>query len=179
MYQQRCAVRNLPYFLFILLMVFHSLTVLGNDTAWDGRISAYVEKAVREAHIPGVSVVLISGDRQSILCYGVSDIRANRRITPATLFQLGSCSKAFTALAVMNLERGGLLKLDDDVSVYIPWLQFYYRHKKAPVTLRQLLHHTSGIPWKTISKIPADDRRDALETTVRELAGGELDHQPG
>ncbi len=155
------------------------LSARAGDSTLDKRISAYVEKTMQEAHIPGISLVVVDSGRIVIRCYGVADLSTGQKVTPATLFQLGSCSKAFTALAVADLAHRGLIRLDDDVSLYIPFLRFRYRQQDVPVTLRQLLHHTSGIPWNSISRIPQDGGPDALEHTIRALDGETLSALPG
>jgi CubicO group peptidase (beta-lactamase class C family) len=62
-------------------------------------------------------------------------------ITWQTVFDLGSTSKQFTAMSVLLLEQEGRLSLDDDVRKWIPELPRYAN----PVTIRHLLHHTSGL----------------------------------
>jgi len=84
-------------------------------------------------------------------------------VTADTLFELGSCSKAFTALAVLKLKADGLLDLDRPVSHYLPWFFANHNKEKRPITLNQVLHHTSGIPGSTISGVPAGDSENALE----------------
>jgi putative ATP-binding cassette transporter len=142
-------------------------------------IDKEVRELMKEGDIPGLSVVLIDGDKQIVKTYGYSDLSGKQPVTEQTLFQLGSCSKAFTSLAVADLQQQGKIVLDAPVSRYIPWLQFYYGDKQVDVTIRQLLHHTSGVPWNTISKIPETNAGDALEQTVRKVAGQKLNHAPG
>ena len=138
-----------------------------------------IEGLMRAGNIPGLSVVFIRKGQPVIRSYGYADIAGKRPVTPATLFELGSCSKAFTALAVATLEHADKLKLDDYVSDYIPWFRTSYKDSAVKITIRQLLHHTSGIPWSTISKIPPANTTDALTQTVRQLEGQELKHLPG
>ncbi len=149
------------------------------DSTLNRRISDYVEKSMQEAHIPGLSLVLVSEGRARIYCYGRADLQTGQAVNPATLFQLGSCSKAFTALALLRLEQQGKVKPDEPVSAYIPWLRFIYKQQQVPVTINQLLHHSSGIPWTSISKIPEDSSPAALENTIRLLNGQLLSNAPG
>jgi CubicO group peptidase (beta-lactamase class C family) len=62
-------------------------------------------------------------------------------LTSATFFDIGSTSKQFTAASILLLAQDGKLTLDDEVRKWIPELPDY----GAPVTIRHLLHHTSGI----------------------------------
>jgi CubicO group peptidase (beta-lactamase class C family) len=73
--------------------------------------------------------------------YGLASIEESRRITARTSFDLGSASKPFTSLAVLELQRQRRLSLDDDVRRYVPELPDY----GSPIRVRDLLQHTSGL----------------------------------
>lgn len=73
--------------------------------------------------------------------YGSANLEHGILITPRTVFDLGSTSKQFTAMSVTLLEQEGKLSLDDDVRRWIPELPAH----PTPVTIRQLVHHTSGL----------------------------------
>ncbi|MBV8516152.1 MAG: serine hydrolase [Acidobacteria bacterium] len=72
--------------------------------------------------------------------YGLASLEHNVRITPETAFDIASLSKQFTGLAMAMLVEEGKVRLDDDVRTYLPELQL-----PRPITIEQLLHHTSGI----------------------------------
>lgn len=74
--------------------------------------------------------------------FGLADLAHRVPIGPDTVFEIGSVSKQFTALAVLLLEADGKLKLDDTVQKHLPELAPVV---SQPVTLRQLLHHTGGL----------------------------------
>ncbi|HEU4585104.1 MAG TPA: serine hydrolase, partial [Gemmatimonadaceae bacterium] len=73
--------------------------------------------------------------------YGMADLERGVRITPATLFDIGSTSKQFAAASIALLVEEGKLRFDDDVRKYIPELPDY----GAPITIDNLLRHTSGL----------------------------------
>lgn len=73
--------------------------------------------------------------------YGMADLDHNVPITADTVFQVASMSKQFTAAAIVMLAQERKLSLDDEVRKYVPELPDF----GAPVTLRQLVHHTSGL----------------------------------
>jgi putative pyoverdin transport system ATP-binding/permease protein len=141
------------------------------------------EKEIRQlmkmGDIPGLSIVIIKDGRQLVKNYGYADLEQKKPVTSSTLFEIGSCTKAFTALAVMTLVQQGKLTLTAPVSDYLPWLTVTFEKKEQHITVLQLLHHTSGIPWSTISRIPETDKPDALEQTVRQIQGLELKYLPG
>jgi cyclic peptide transporter len=143
------------------------------------RIDKEVWHSMHKGGIPGLSLVMINGDQQIIRNYGYSDLERKRTVTSNTLFQLASCSKAFTALAVLKLAADHKINLDDRISTYLPWFYVKYKDSFPSVTIRQLLNHSSGIPWKTLSLIPEDNSREALEHTVKKIVGVKLDKLPG
>jgi CubicO group peptidase (beta-lactamase class C family) len=73
--------------------------------------------------------------------YGMADLDHNVPITADTVFHVASMSKQFTAAAIVMLAQERMLSLDDEVRKYVPELPDF----GAPVTLRKLVHHTSGL----------------------------------
>jgi len=73
--------------------------------------------------------------------FGMADLERGVALTPRSVFEIGSVSKQFTAMCILLLEQDGKLSLDDDVRAYFPELPEY----EHPITIRHLLHHTSGI----------------------------------
>lgn len=150
----------------------------------NNRLNQYVNKQREESKIPGLAVVVVQ-DKEIIYeqYSGYADVESESPITSSTLFEIGSNSKAFTGLAVLHLEKQGLISREDSVSKYLPWFYMTYDDKRVDLTIAQLLHHTSAIPRETIGQIPALNSNDALERTVRTLVGQKLEHhkkhQPG
>lgn len=169
--------------IFLIISFLLSFQPSFSQEKIDEELLEQLEKEVLElmedGDIPGLSVVIVNGNQQLIKSYGYANLESRELVTPNTLFELGSCSKAFTALAITYLEQQGKVALDDKVSDYIPWFRVQHEGDPQEITIRQLLHHTSGIPWNTISKIPESDADDALEQTVRQLIGQELKKPPG
>ena len=73
--------------------------------------------------------------------YGMANLNDDVAITPETVFHVASMSKQFTAASILLLQQQGKLLLDDDVHKYIPELPDFGER----ITLRQLMHHTSGL----------------------------------
>ena len=140
---------------------------------------AEVTALMKKGDIPGMSIVLVKEGQSFIRTFGYADLDAEKKVSPATLFELGSCSKAFTAMAITQLVGQGKIGLNKSVSNYLPWFKVTHENAPQTITVKQLLHHTSGIPWSTIAKIPKTNEDDALENTVRQLIGQELDAVPG
>lgn len=91
---------------------------------------------------PGGAVVLVDKGKTVLMrCRGLASIEHGVPITAATRFELASVSKHFTSLAVLLLEQAGKLGLSDRIQDHLPELPDY----GAPVTVADLLHHTSGL----------------------------------
>jgi putative pyoverdin transport system ATP-binding/permease protein len=143
------------------------------------KIDKEVIELMDDGDIPGLSLIIINGDQQMIKTYGFADVDRGLPVTENTIFELASCSKAYTALAVQVLINESNIDMDASVSQYLPWFYVKYDNSKVGITIRQLLHHTSGIPWQSISKIPALNTEDALERTIRNIVGEDLNELPG
>jgi CubicO group peptidase (beta-lactamase class C family) len=116
------------------------------DTPPD-ELDRLVADAVGEHHLPGVSVVVETrGTRLYERHVGFADTRSKRELTLDTAFRIGSVTKTFTALAVVQLCAEGRLDLDAPVSEYLTAFRIEGPSPDAlPITIRQLLAHTSGI----------------------------------
>src|SRR5437773_3136600 len=90
---------------------------------------------------PGCSVgVIRDGEFVYKRSFGYASLELGVPLTPASVFYLASVSKQFTAASIVLAADQGFLSLDDDVRKYIPELHDYGH----PITLRQMLHQTSG-----------------------------------
>lgn len=93
--------------------------------------------------------------------YGMADLEHAAPNTPDTIFEAGSVSKQFTAAAMILLARDGKVSLDDDVRKYVPELPVY----QAPVTIRHMLSHTSGMrDWGSLAGIAGMPRGSRVYT---------------
>jgi CubicO group peptidase (beta-lactamase class C family) len=96
--------------------------------------------------LPGLVIVVADGKRiVRSEAFGVATVDPPRALTPATPLRVASVSKAVVAIGVMRLVEAGKLDLDSDVSRWLGWRFRNPAFPDAPVTLRQLLSHTSGI----------------------------------
>jgi len=110
--------------------------------------SAWLEGRVLYRHLPGISVGVVA-DQELIWAtgFGFADTGKQVPMTPQTKFRMASHSKLFTATAIMQLREQGKLRLDDPVSKYLPWFQVKAAESEdPPITLEELLTHSSGLP---------------------------------
>jgi len=128
---------------FILLGVNSSLGQTVNYEEFTIRVDSLL--ALETApDAPGAAVVVIEHGRPIYKgTFGLASLEYKVPITGATVFNLASVSKQFTAMAILILEKEGKVSLQDDIHEYFPELPDY----GAPVTLDHLLHHTSGL-WE-------------------------------
>jgi CubicO group peptidase (beta-lactamase class C family) len=105
--------------------------------------------------------------------YGMAKLDSQVPITPATVFDIGSMSKQFTAAAVVLLAESGKLSLNDDIRKYFPEFPDYGN----TITIRHLLWHTSGIrdyAWlmllarMSFEGTDKDDRQEILHLLARQ-----------
>jgi CubicO group peptidase (beta-lactamase class C family) len=182
------------YILTLALAVFFALVVAGMAQAFatgsgssqaDGpdfaAIDHYVQNEMKEMRMPGVALGIVKGDEIVHLeGFGEAD-SSGRKVTPHTPFIIGSTSKSFTALAIMELVEAGKVELDAPVRRYIPWFQVADQEASERITVRNLLNHTSGLSRAAGGEYlqKQDDSKGALERAVRSLRDVELDRPVG
>ena len=145
----------------------------GSCATDDSNSATVAADALLAAHAPppgpGCAVCVV---RSGVTLYaagsGMASLEHGVPITPATVFDVGSVSKQFTAAAVARLAVEGRLCLDDPVAMHIPDFPDY----GAPLTLSHLLHHTSGVRDYLTTMSLAGLRAENVYTEA-ELAVGE------
>lgn len=137
--------------------------------------------AVSRTNGPGCAVgVAERGQPRVTAGYGMADLERGVAISPMSIFHVASVSKQFAAFSVALLAEDGRLSLDDPVRRHVPELPEY----AAPITIRQLIHHTSGLrdQWSLLAaagwRFPSDliTERDVMQIVSRQRA---LNFRPG
>lgn len=130
---------------------------------------------------PGCAIG-VSQDGKTVIekAYGLAVLEHGVPNTPATLFEIGSVSKQFTAAALLLLERDGKLKLSDDIRKYLPEMPDY----GTTITIEMLLNHTSGLrDWGNVAGASGKGRGDRTfsNAEVLDIAKRQksLNHKPG
>lgn len=118
-----------------------------------------------QADAPGAAVLVAKGDRVLYrAARGMADLELGVALAPEFVFRIGSITKQFTAVAVLQLVEQGKVKLDDDITKHIP--EFNAHGKR--VTVEMLLNHTSGI--KSYTELEEfHDGRQAQEARPEEI----------
>ncbi|HKS16496.1 MAG TPA: serine hydrolase domain-containing protein, partial [Planctomycetota bacterium] len=106
-------------------------------------LDAVVRKHVDEAG-PGLAVLAIKdGKVLHKKGYGLADLKAKTPVTAETLFDLASCSKQFTAIAILQLQEKGKLKGDADVRTWLKEMRVH--DKDRQIRVQDLVYHASGL----------------------------------
>ena len=136
------------------------------------RIDSYIEDQLTKAGIPGAALVIVEGDRVThARGYGIAG-PDGRPVTAETGFYLGSLTKSFTALAVMQLVEAGKIDLNAPVRKYLPWFRVADVEASARMKVRHLLNHTSGFSTYAgrTHFASTDHSARAIERRVRDLS---------
>jgi CubicO group peptidase (beta-lactamase class C family) len=144
-------------------------------------IDAYVDAQMRDLRIPGLALGIVQGEEiVHLKGFGVAD-PGGRAVTPQTPFIIGSTTKSFTALAVMQLVEAGKVDLDAPIQRYLPNFRVADSDASADITVRHLLNQTSGISSAAgNADFTRDDAADdALEQRARALQTVQLTQPVG
>ncbi len=141
----------------------------------------YVRSVCEIGSVPGMSVAVLDNEQEYYINVGFADKNKKAEMTSEIMCELGSTTKAFTALGVLLLEQDGKLSREDSVKDYISWFQPTYDGNEVTITIEHLLCHTSGIPVWTIAGLPTGTVNDEglLEKTVKGIQSVKLDSMPG
>jgi D-alanyl-D-alanine carboxypeptidase len=142
-------------------------------------VDRFVTGQRESQHIPGLSLAVVRGGVVILARgYGFANLEMNVRVTPETVFQIGSPTKQFTATAVMMLAEEGKVGLGESIARYQEGLPARWNG----VTVRHLLDHTSGI--KSFTSLPDVMARLTFLPTSRDeilalVADEPLEFAPG
>lgn len=108
-------------------------------------LAQFVERYMRAMYAPGLTLGMVHANRQiTTAAFGLSDVARNLPVKTEMLFQIGSISKSFCALTLLQLRDEGKLDLHAPVLEYVPWLPIETPY--GTITTHHLLTHTSGLP---------------------------------
>lgn len=143
------------------------------------KLEDYIQREMRDHELPAVSICLVEGD-QIVWSkgFGFADPEKKIPATADTVHRIGSVSKLFTDLAVMQMVERGELDLDVPVQRYVP--EFHPKNPFGkPITLRHLMSHRAGLVREPPAGHYFDARTPSLAETVLSLNETELIYEPG
>ncbi len=144
-------------------------------------IDAWLERELRRLRVPGAALAVVENGA-IVHVRGFGEARPGGETPTAhTPFWIGSLTKSITALAVMQLVEAGEIDLDAPVQRYLPWFRVKDEQAGAQISVRHLLHQTSGLPGLAgeVQLADFDSRADAAERQGRALADVTLAHPGG
>ena len=108
-------------------------------------LDRFVEGYCSAMNAPGLTLGLTGADAPiRASAYGYVDLAAKTPVTPAHLFEIGSISKSFVALIILQLREEGKLELQSPIRSRLPWLEM--QTDFGDITIHHLLTHSSGMP---------------------------------
>ena len=138
----------------------------------------FIEREMSEKGLPALSIAIVD-DQQVVWAegFGMADPHERKPATAATVYRIGSVSKLFTDIAIMQLVERGELNLDAPITDYLP--NFRPRNPfGTPITLRQLMSHRSGLLREPPVGNYFETSQPSLAATVRSLNATELVFAP-
>lgn len=137
-------VKNLIY-----LIIFFTLSMTtclhGQETSFDS-LDVFINNQAKKYHIPGIAACVIKGEKIVwSKAYGYSNIEMEKKMSNNTILNIASISKTITATAVMQLWEKGELELEEDINTYLGFEVRNPNYPVIPITIKQLLTHTSSI----------------------------------
>lgn len=157
--------KSLP--LFYLIIIFNSFLSCQTNQPPTFTENQEVDALFKEWNFeqsPGCALAVIKdGEIIYKKGYGTADLEHDVPITPATVFYIGSVSKQFVTMSILLLVEEGKINLDDAVQTYLPDFPTYEKE----VTIRNLIHHTSGIrDYLTLWSLAGNNYLDHIDETA-------------
>lgn len=113
--------------------------------ATKNQLNSLIEKHQKKYKIKGLAISIQEGE-QPIYETLIGLAGENKPVDKTTQFMIGSTTKVFTALAILQLKDQEKLTLDDAITTYLKPLNIHAYQEHGPITIRHLLMHTSGLP---------------------------------
>ena len=113
------------------------------------KLDDFIARHMHETGAPGLTLALANRDgliRAST--YGYADTKAGLKVAPETMFEIGSISKSFVALLLLQLHDEGKLDLNKPIAEYLPWIKI--NSKFQAITTHHILSHTGGLPGQPL-----------------------------
>jgi putative pyoverdin transport system ATP-binding/permease protein len=143
-------------------------------------IENYIRQVMKDNRIPGLSLGIVEKDAVIYTNgFGLASIKKGTLVSAKTIFDLASCSKSFTALAVLLLWHDGFIDIDKPFKHYVPEFKLVSNNEANIITIRQLLNQTSGIPGTFSEPVAYHQGTDAMRDLVAAVQKVSVNRPPG
>ncbi len=132
--------------IFVFLFGFAIACPAQSKSDWSS-LDASINASMKEWKVPGAAVAIVQGQSAVYMKgFGVREMGKNEPVTSDTLFDIGSCTKAFTSAAIAMLVDDGKMQWDGKVNAYVPFFHLRDPFADESVTIRDILTHRTGVP---------------------------------
>lgn len=133
------------FFLTFIFLLHYGYSQQVANTSWAG-IDGYLDQYMKDWQVPGLAVVVIKNDKVVLQkTLGYADLKTKRPVTKNTIFSIGSCTKQFTAAALLLEQDAGRLSIDNTVASYIPGLRLADTLLSKTISIQDILSHRTGL----------------------------------
>lgn len=118
-----------------------------NKQSWTSVFEAHADKIIDPKTVPG-AIIALAKDGEQIYehTFGYSDVEHQREITLDTVFGIGSITKSFSCIAILQLQEAGKLSVTDPVSTYLPQFCFADETASKRIAIHHFMSNSSGLP---------------------------------
>ena len=117
-------------------------------------LDTFIANYLKAMNAPGITLGTTNrSSTQRVAVFGLNDLETKQKLDPSQLFHIGSITKSFVALVLLQLREEGNLDFDRPVLEYLPWLPI--ENSFGAITTHHLLTHTSGLP-DALALFPSD-----------------------
>lgn len=136
-------------FILVIISILSNSSIYGEKASKVNLkgFSKFVEKMMKEWEVPGAAIAIVKDSKVVFVRgYGYRDMKKKLKVTPDTLFAIGSCTKAFTATILGILVDEGKLEWDQPIHKYLPSFKLKDKIASQQMTPVDLVTHRSGLP---------------------------------
>jgi CubicO group peptidase (beta-lactamase class C family) len=157
-----------------------NISKVDDKTLLTMEVDSYIIQSMDSLHIPGLALAVAkNGEIIYQKGYGYSNLELSKKVIPESKFLIGSITKSFTAVSIMKLWEMAMFSFKDEIGKFVPNIPDHWK----PLTIEQLLNHTSGIPTNVSipppCKFDADPENYTRMNFLQEVMCLPLDFKPG
>lgn len=160
--------KHYPIIVILSCLLFLQFGIMATEFNPRQLMEKESQAVLLDTRVHSLSIAIVHKTKSYTGHFGKLTTGKDNRPSNDTLYEIGSVSKTMVGLLVADAVHNKLLSLDSDISVYLPHSDSPYTHTTSPMTVRQLLTHTSGLP-KLVSEFLDEQtpvNKDAFLTTV-------------